>query len=180
MLNTENFAATQQANVKAAVALAAKAFEGAEQLAALNLKTARSNFDQATEAALALFGAKDAQSLLALQSGLLQPSAEQVMEYARQVGEILNATKAEFDKAASEQAVEAQNALLAAVDAAAKNAPEGTAGGVALFKSAFSAANNAFESLQKATRQATDAANANVTALTGAANKAVAVKAKRG
>ena len=178
MLNTETFAAAQQANVKATFALAGKALEGVEQLAALNLKTARAKFDQTAEAARAALDAKDPQALLALQAGLVQP--EQVMAYARQVADILTATKSEFDKAAAEQAAEAQNALLAAVDAAVKNAPEGAAGGVELFKSAVSAANNAFENLQNAARQATEAANANVTALTNAASQATAVKAKRG
>jgi hypothetical protein len=67
---------------------------------------------------------------------------------------------------------------MAAVDAASKNAPEGTGSGVALFKSAIATANNAFDSLQKATRQATDAAEANFTAVSTSVTKAA--KAKRG
>jgi phasin family protein len=181
MLNTESLAAAQQANVKTLVGLASKSIESVEQLATLNIQTARTNLEQAAGAAEAVLAAKDAQALLAVQNGLLQPSAEQVLAYSRQVADILAATKAEFEKAAAEQAAGAQSALLAAVEAATKNAPEGTAGGVEMFKSAVSAANNAFESLQKAARQATDAANANVAALTSAATKAAAVsKAKRG
>ena len=78
MLNNETFAAAQQANVKAAVALANKALEGVEQLAALNLKTVRAGFDQAAEAAVAALAAKDPQALPAVQAGFVQPSADAV------------------------------------------------------------------------------------------------------
>lgn len=178
MLNTAPFAAAQQANVNALLGLATKALEGVEQLTALNMQVARNNLDQAAEAASAVLSAKDPQSLLALQSSLLQPSAEKALAYGRQVADIVALTKSEFDKAATEQATGAQNAFMSALDAASKNAPEGTTGGVALFKSAFATANNAVESFQKAARQATDAANANYTAMAGTVAKA-AGKAKR-
>jgi hypothetical protein len=48
-----------------------------------------------------------------------------------------------------------------------------------LFKSALATANNTFDSLQKATRQATDAAEANFAAVTQSVTKPAA-KAKRG
>ena len=72
-----------------------------------------------------------------------------------------------------------QSSFIAAIDAATQNAPEGSATGIALFKSAFAAANNAFDSVQKATRQAAEAAEANYTAVTGSVVKA-AGKSKRG
>jgi phasin family protein len=178
MLNTAAFADSQKANVDALLGMANTAFAGMEQLAALNLKVARSSLDQAADAATATLAAKDPQSLLALQAGLLQPNAEKALAYGREVAGIFSATKAQFDKAASEQAVEAQNAFMAAVDAATKNAPEGAANGMAMFKSAFSAANNALDSVQQAARQATEAAQANYTAMTATAAKA-AGKAKR-
>ncbi len=51
------------------------------------------------------------------------------------------------------------------VETAAKNAPAGSETAVAVMKSAVSAANNAFESVQKAVKQATDAAEANFNAM---------------
>jgi phage-related protein len=59
------------------------------------------------------------------------------------------------------------------VDTTAKNAPAGSETAVAVMKSAVSAANNAFESVQKAVKQASDLAEANFTAVTNTANEAV-------
>lgn len=180
MLNTASFAESQKANVEALLGLANTAFAGVEQLAALNLKVARSNLDQAADTASAALAAKDPQSLIALQTNLLQPNAEKALAYGREVAGIFAATKAQLDKAASEHAVEAQNAFMAAVDAAAKNTPEGASNGLAMFKSAFTAANGALEGMQKAARQATEAAQANYTAMTETATKAATKAAKRG
>jgi phasin family protein len=179
MLNTQPFVAAQQANLNTFVGLAAKTFEGVEQLTALNLQVAKTGLGEAAETAYAALSIKDPQALLALQAGLVQPSAEKALAYGRQVADILVATKAEFEKAAAEQAADAQTSFIAAIDAATKNAPEGATSGIAMFKSALAAANNAFDGLQKATRQATDVAEANYTAMTGAVTKATG-KAKRG
>jgi phasin family protein len=179
MLNTAQFAATNKANLDTLLSFSAKAFEGFEQLTALNLQVVRTSLDEAAEFSLAALSVKDPQSLLALQTSALQPAAEKAAAYGRQVYGIVAAAKAEADKVAAEQASGAQNSFIAAIDAASKNAPEGSGNGIALFKSAMAAANNAFDGLQKATRQATDAAEANYTAVTGSVVKA-AGKAKRG
>ena len=179
MLNTEQFAATQKANLEVLRGMTAMAFEGVEQITALNLQTAKASFDEVSEASLAALSAKDPQALLALQTALMQPASEKVTAYGRQLMSILTASKAEFDKAASAQAAAAQKSVVSAFEAAAKNAPEGSGSGVALFKSALATANNAFDSLQKASRQATEAAEANFSAVTNAV-VAKPAKAKRG
>jgi phasin family protein len=179
MLNTADFAATQSAHLKVFLGLGAKAFEGVEQLTALNLKLVKSGLDDAAEASQAALSAKDPQSVLGLQSGLMQGAAEKSAAYGKKVYEIATAGKADFEKFATEQVAGLQASFMSAVDAAAKSAPEGSSSGVALFKSAMATANNAFDSLQKATRQATDAAEANYTAVTSSVTKA-AGKAKRG
>ncbi len=56
-------------------------------------------------------------------------------------------------------------ALRGLVDSAAKNAPAGSETAVAVMKSAVAAANNAFESVQKAVKQASDVAEANFQAV---------------
>ncbi len=179
MLNNEQFAAAQKSNVAAILGLTAKAFEGVEQLTALNMQVFKTGIDKASEASIAALSVKDPQSLIALQTGGFQPAAEKAAAYGRQVYDILAATKAEVEKVAAEQAADMQTSVIAAFDAATKNAPEGAGSGVAFFKSAISAANNAFDGMQKATRQATSAAEANYTAVTGSVVKA-AGKSKRG
>ncbi|HJV68453.1 TIGR01841 family phasin [Ideonella sp.] len=179
MLNATEFTAAQQANLDALVWLGSKAFEGVEQLTALNLQAAKASIDDAAQASQAVLAAKDPQSLLSVQAGLVQGAAEKSAAYGKQVYDIAVASKAEFDKAAAEHLAELQASFVAAVDSATKNAPEGASSGMALFKSAIATANNTFDSLQKATRQATEAAEANFTAVTQSVTKPAA-KAKRG
>ncbi|HEY0856448.1 MAG TPA: TIGR01841 family phasin [Albitalea sp.] len=177
MLNTEQFAAAGKANLDIMLGLTAKAFDGVEQLTALNLQVVRASLDEAAEASVAALSVKDPQAMLALQAGALQPAAEKAAAYGRQVYDIVASTKAEFEKVAAESANGMQNSLVAAFDAAAKNAPEGSASGIALFKSAIAATNNAFDGLKKATQQATEVAEANYAAATTSVTKAS--KAKR-
>ena len=61
---------------------------------------------------------------------------------------------------------------MSVVDNAVKNAPAGTENAVVLVKSAVAAANNAFDSVQKAAKQAADVAEANFQAITNTAVKA--------
>jgi phasin family protein len=175
MLNTDQFAATNKANLEILINLTNKAFEGVEQLTALNLQVVRTSLDEAAEASVAALSAKDPQAALSLQS--FQPAADKAAAYGRQVYEIIASTKAQFDKVAADSASSAQNSLLAAFEAATKNAPEGSASGLALFKSAVAATNNAIEGMKKATQQATDVAEANYAAVTSSAKPS---KAKRG
>mgnify|MGYP006173158123 CR=1 FL=1 len=75
----------------------------------------------------------------------------------------------EFTKAFESQAAEAQQQFAGLVEAAAKNAPAGSESAVAVMKSAVSAASTALESVQKAVKQATDMAEANIAAVTNTA-----------
>jgi phasin family protein len=177
MLNTEQFAAANKANFEVMMDLTAQAFEGVEQLAALNLQVVKSSLDEVTEAGLAALSAKDPQALLQLQAGLLQPSAEKATAYGKHVYGIVSGFAAGFEKVAGAQAAEAQRSFVALVESAGKNAPEGTGSGIALFKTAMASANNAFDSLQKAGRQAAETAEANYAAVTSTVTKAA--KAKR-
>ena len=86
--------------------------------------------------------------------------------------EIASGTNAEFGKAFESQTAEAQRSFSNLVDTAAKSAPAGSETTVAVFKSAVSAANNAFESVQKAVKQASDVAEANFNAVANSAANA--------
>ncbi len=180
MLTPEQVLAAQKANVETLFGLTNKAFEGVEKLVELNLQAVKSALGEAAETTKAVLSVKDAQELLALQAGLLQPAAEKAAAYSRHLYDIAAATNAEVAKVAEETAADAQKKFVAVVDTAVKNAPAGTESAVALVKSAVAAANNAYESVQKATKQAADVAEANFQAITATAVKATqAPKAKR-
>jgi len=123
---------------------------------------------------------KDAQELLALQATMLQPSAEKAAAYSRHVYDIVASTNSEVAKLAEEQTADMQKAFASTFDAMVKNAPAGSENAVALMKSSVAAANNAFESVQKAVKQAADVAEANFQAITTTAAKAAQMpKGKR-
>jgi phasin family protein len=177
----EQLMAAQKANVETLFGLTQKAFEGVEKLVELNLQVAKTALGEVAESTKAALSVKDAQELMALQAGLLQPSAEKAASYSRHLYEILAGTQAEVTKAAEATIADSQKKLLAVVDTAVKNAPAGTENAVALVKSAVAAANNAFESVNKAAKQAAEVAESNFQAMTNTAVKATqqAAKAKR-
>jgi len=171
MLNTEQFAAANKANFEAMMGLTAKALGGVEQLTALNLQAAKAGLDRASETGMAVLSARDPQSLVALQTGLLQPAAERATAYGSQVYRILASIKADIEEAAAKQAAAAQESFAALIEAAGKNAPAGSSDGIAMIKSAMATANNAFESLRAAGLQAVETAEANHASVTKGASK---------
>jgi phasin family protein len=172
MLTAEQVFAAHKANLETLFGLTNKAFEGVEKLVELNLQVAKTALGEASSNTQAALSVKDAQELLALQSTLLQPSAEKAASYSRHLYDIASATTAEFAKVGEAQLADAQKKFAAVVDNASKNAPAGTENAVALVKSAVAAASNAFESVQKAAKQAAEVAEANFTAATNTAIKA--------
>jgi len=180
MLTAEQVLSAQKSNVEILFGLSAKTFEGVEKLVELNLQTAKAAMGEVAEAARAALSVKDAQELLALQAGLMQPVAEKAAAYSRHVYEIAAATNAEVAKVAEATASDAQAKFLSVVDTAVKNAPAGSENVVALVKSAVAAATNAYDGVQKAAKQATDVAEANFQALSSTAVRAAATpKGKR-
>ena len=177
MMTTEQFVAAQKSSLETLMGLTTKAFEGVEKLVELNLQVAKTALGEAAETTKAALSVKDAQELMALQASLLQPAADKAAAYSRHVYDIAAATGAELTKAAEAQTADTQAKFLSAVDSAMKNAPAGSENVVALMKSSVAAANNAFDGVQKAVKQATDVAEANFQAISASATKAT--KSKR-
>ena len=174
MLTVEQIMASHKANVETLFGLTNKAFEGVEKIVELNLTASKAALAEISDHAKAVLSVKDAQELLALQSGLMQPLAEKTAAYSRHLYDIASGSTAEFSKAFEEQASDAQKKFMGLVDTAAQNAPAGSETAVAVMKSAVAAANNALESVQKAVKQATEVAETNFN--TVAANAVNATK----
>ncbi len=177
-LTPDQIAAANKANLETLFGLTSKAFEGVEKLVELNLQVAKATLAETAENAKATMAVKDAQELLALQASLLQPSAEKAAAYSRHLYDIAQSTSTEFSKTAEAQLAEMQKSITGLMDGALKNAPAGSETAVTMMKSAITAANNAFESVQKASKQATEMAEANFTTATNNAMKAGQVATK--
>jgi len=182
-LTADQILAAQKANLETLFGLTTKAFEGVEKLVELNVTASKAALSEAATTAQAALSVKDAQELLTLQASLFQPLAEKTAAYSRHLYEIAQGTGTEFSKAFEAKAAEAQQAFVGLVDSASKNAPAGSETAVAVLKSAVAAANNAFESVQKAVKQASDVAEANFNAVStqavAAAKTATASSRKR-
>ncbi len=165
MLTVEQILASHKANLETLFGLTNKAFEGIEKIVELNLAASKAALSEASDHTQSILSVKDAQELLALQSGLFQPLAEKTAAYSRHLYEIASSTSTEFGKSLEDQAADTQKKILGLVDSAAMNAPAGSESLVAIMKSSVSAANNALESVQKAVRQATELAESNLNAV---------------
>jgi phasin family protein len=176
MMTAEQIAASHKANVETLFGLTAKAFEGVEKMVELNLSAAKAALGESATNAQAALSVKDAQELLALQANLFQPLAEKTAAYSRHLYDIASGTNSEFTKAFEAQTAAAQKQFASLVDSAAQNAPAGSEQAVAMMKGAVTAAHTAFESVQKAVKQATDLAESNFTAATQTASPKAAKK----
>ncbi len=157
----ENFLAFQQA-----------VFNGFEKLVDLNLKVARATFDEAGQKTQEAFALKDAQEAVNFTSGLVQPNADKVVAYSKDLYDIVSEMQSSFSRFTEEQVAQAQRQLDETIDQFAKNAPTGSEGAIALMKSSVATANSAYESAAKVARQASDAAESNIAAAATATFKA--------
>jgi len=179
MLTADQVMAANKANMEILFGLTHKAFEGVEKLVELNLTASKAALSEATSHTQTAMSVKDVQELLTLQSNMFQPLAEKTAAYSRHLYDIASGTSADFTKAVEVQAADAQKKFMALVDNASKNAPAGSETAVAVFKSAISAGTNALESVQKAVKQATDMAEANMAAVASTAINATKPVAKK-
>lgn len=146
--------------------VAAKSFEGFEKLAELNLAATRSTFEESAEQLKAMLEVKDVKALADMAANSAQPAADKLTAYAKHVYEITTDTSAEIAKLIEKQLADGNKQLYAAIDVLAKSAPAGSEGVVTFMKSAVSAANTAYDQVNKATKQVVEMAEANMSAAT--------------
>ena len=180
MLTAEQIMAAHKANIDTLFGLTQKAFEGVEKLVELNVQATKAALAETANNTQAALSVKDAQELLAMQAGLVQPLAEKTAAYSRHLYEIAQTAGAELSKTFEGQTADAQKKFAGLVDSATQNAPAGSEAAVAMMKNAVASANTAFESVQKAVKQAGDMAEANFnTAAASAVNASKNIAKKR-
>lgn len=169
-MNLDQFAAANKASVDTLFGLSSQAFEGVEQLAALNLQVIKTVLAESREASQVALEAKSPADLLKVHTAALQAAPQKAAAYGRQVQEILAPLAAAQRATIDAQVADLQAKFLEAVNGALKDAP-GSEKILALAKSAVATANNAYEGVSKASRQVSDAVAANVTKATDSAVK---------
>jgi phasin family protein len=164
----------QKAQLDAWNALGQTVFNATEKLLNLNFAAAKAAFQDAAESTHGVLGAHDMQEFVALATGAAQPTIEKLVGYSRNAYSIASGANAELSKIVESQMMEGNRKVAEFIDFAAKNAPTGSEPAVSLFKSAIAAANTAFDTATKATRQATDWAESNFAAAATATVNAAA------
>jgi phasin family protein len=177
IVTPEQIAASNKAGIDAFLNLAHTQFAAFEKLSALNFNATKAAFEESVSIAKAISGVKDVQELVNLNASLAQPTLEKALAYSRNVYEVTSATQGEYTKAVEGQASEFNKSVVGMLDKVAKNAPAGSDVAVAAVKSALAAANTAYDSMTKVTKQATEIAQANFAAATSAVTKEVKKKA---
>lgn len=157
---------TSKANVEALLSLASTQFSALEKLVALNSTVLKGAVEDTLANARALASAKDAQEFFSLQASFAQPAIDKAVTYSKSVYEVVAQTNAEFSKVAEKRVAELNDNFVSLLDQAVKNAPAGSDVAVNAVKQMIAAANSAYDNLTRATRQATDMAQANVVAAT--------------
>src|SRR5690242_4695434 len=94
MLNQDQFAATQKANLDLFFGLSSEAVGGVEKLAALNMRAFRATLSDTFDLAQKALSVKEPQDWLALQNSAAALIAERGQGYNRQVFDIATATQA--------------------------------------------------------------------------------------
>ncbi|NOL49761.1 TIGR01841 family phasin [Pelistega europaea] len=158
----------QKAVVNHMVATQNALFNGFEKLVDLNLKVIKATLGDVAETSQQATEAKDPQEVAALVSAFAQPATEKAAAYSKDVYDIVSAVSNELLKLSETQAAEIQKYFSESIDQLAKNAPTGSESVVSLLKSTLASANNAYDSLNKAAKQAVEVAENNLAAATAA------------
>ncbi|WP_432258081.1 TIGR01841 family phasin PhaP2 [Cupriavidus sp. TMH.W2] len=161
----------QLAGLDALVGLTNKAVESFERLMQLNLKTMKATLAQTREGAIKAVSVQNPQEFFELQIELFQPAADNVLEYQRQVQDILAATRAEFEKVVEVQYTTSKGQLQGLIDSALSNAPSGSTAPLAAWQEAVKATTMLYESMQSTAKQAVEVAENSFNTAAAAASK---------
>src|SRR5690554_5851690 len=164
--------ANQKASLDNVLALQGAMFQGFEKLVDLNMKVFKASFDEVGQKSQEASSIQDAQEALNFSSSLMQPNAEKVLAYTKQVYDVLSGVQVDVTKLTEAQLEQAQVQINEAIEQLTKNAPTGSEGAVALLKSSLASVNSAYDTVAKSARQAAEAAESNIAAATDATLKA--------
>jgi phasin family protein len=169
---TEQLKQFNQNSLDAASRAANIALTGAAQMAKLQLDAAKSALQEGTGNSKALLAVSEPQEFAALRGQIAEAQIKSALGLARNMYDIATQTQSEFAKFAELQFAAYNQAWVAALDQASKNAP-GADVVIAGIKSSLAAGTAAVESIAKAAKQVAGLADANFKAAADATTKAV-------
>lgn len=181
IFNTDKLQDIQAKNLDLLQELNNKVFEGIEQLTQLQLKTLKASSEEGFSNLRKLMTVRDPQSFASLQGSFAQPAAqaERILEFNRQVYDLVSKTQTSISKLAENQVSQGGKQVQELVESIVKNAPAGAEPVVAVLKSALEGAGSAYENLQKAAKKVAEMTENNINAAASAADKATKAATNR-
>ncbi|MDY0205786.1 MAG: TIGR01841 family phasin [Pseudomonas sp.] len=176
LFNSEKIQSAQKAQLEMLQQISSRVFESVEQLTQLQLKSLRAASGEQFESLQSMLTVTDPKDLASLQTALPQPAAqaERLMEFNREVYELISSTQADIAKIAESQVEATTQQTQELIETLSKNAPAGAEPAVAMFKTALETVGSTYESVQKAAKQASEMAEEGIAAAASAAGKATA------
>ena len=182
MFKTDQFSAANEAAIDQMSYFAKLSLANMEKFAELGLGAARESVESATKHAQTLASARDVQEMIAINSAAVEPALKKAYAYSRTAYETFAETNDEVKKVFEKQAADVNKAAVAALEEAFKYAPAGSETVIGNVKSAFAAAQSAYDNAVSMNKSFYDnvgkAVEQNVATVKKATTKAAA-KAKR-
>ena len=178
MYNASQFTELNQTNVARATKLAAVMLRGTENVAQLNINTAKAAVAQGVEGASAVAGVRDAREFFALPTQYVESSFQHVVGYSKGLYELSQQAQAAYSAIAEEALAGYTKGLAAWVEKASASAPVGSEVAINAFRSSVAATGAAIDQFQKASKQVVSFADASVRAAAANASKVVPVAPK--
>lgn len=170
--NLEQFTNAQKANAEVMMALVRSVFNGMEKLAALNLAATREFFNASVTGAQQLTSLKDPQDLAKINASLTQPGVDKMMEYSRNVYDLVAGMQKEVTSVMEAQYSSFNRTASSAIEKTSASAPVGGDVFAAAMKQMLQASNKTYDSMTQMAKQMAEVAEANIKAASAATNKA--------
>ena len=180
MFKIDQFSAANEAAINQFSYFAQLSLANVERFAELSLGAARDSVEQAATHAQNIAGAKDVHEVIAINSAALEPVMKRAYAFSRTAYEAAAETNDEVKRTMEKHAAEYNRATVATLEEAFKYAPAGSESVVENVKTAFAAAQSAYNNAVTINKQIYDtvgkSVEQNVATVKSAAAKAKAKK----
>ena len=149
-IKPEQFSELHRKNMEAAMKLAQMSIENSQRIIALQVDAAKKLFKESAESAKALSSVKDPKDVIALRTQYTKDTAQMMMETARQIAEIGNASRTEFSHMMTEQLASGSKDMMETFQSFFTALPGQSNNVMETMQKAMATANSAFEQIARA------------------------------
>lgn len=137
-----------------------------EKLTTLNLLTAKTSLESSLQTGKALLDVRGLQDVFTIGTATAQPTIDKTVAYSRSVYEIVSEAQAKTSEIFKAQTDDFSKQTFDALDRFGKSGVPGSDTAAAALKSALSASQNAYDTFNKAAKQATEFVESSIASVT--------------